>query len=96
LKFQYKAPERLNIKTPRQTVRGERRKLHNEELHNLYSSTINKLIACSNQSGREGRTGTSYGKIRNATSILILIPEASRTLTDQDVDRWISLKWILK
>jgi hypothetical protein len=60
-------------------VTGNWRKLHNEELHNLYSSpNINEMI----KSGRIRQAGhvALMGEPRNAYSILVEKPEGKRQL----------------
>jgi hypothetical protein len=62
----------------RDEVTGGWRKLHNEELHNLYSSpSIIRLIK---------------SRRRNACRILVGKPEGKRPLEDEDVRGWTILK----
>jgi hypothetical protein len=63
----------------REEVAGGWRKLHNEELHNLYASTnIIRVI----KSGRMSSAGlvTRIGEMRDAYKILIDKPEGKRPL----------------
>jgi hypothetical protein len=78
----------------RDEVTGGWRELHNEELHNLYSSpSIIKMI----KSRRMGWTGyvARMGEKRNACRILVAKPEERDQMKDQDVGGWTILKWIL-
>jgi hypothetical protein len=75
-------------------VTGERRKLHNGELHNLYSSPD---IIRQNKSrrmrwaGHVARTGDG-GKVYR---VLVGNPEGKRPLENQDVDGRMGSKWTL-
>jgi hypothetical protein len=86
-------------------VTGGWRKLHNEELHNLYSSpSIIRMI----KSRRMRRTGhvARMGKKRNAYRILVGKPEGNRPLgrprrtwmdnikTDLREIEWDGMDWI--
>jgi hypothetical protein len=76
-------------------VTGGWRKIHNEELHNLYSSpSIIRMI----KSRRMRWTGyvARMGEKRNAYRILVGNPEGKRPLGRQDVGGWTILKWILE
>jgi hypothetical protein len=69
----------------RDDVTGDWRKLHNEELHNLYSSpNIFRMIKSRRVklAGHVARTGEK----RNAYRILVGKPEGKR---QQDVCRWV-------
>jgi hypothetical protein len=75
-------------------VSGDWRKLHNEELHNLYSSPNIIRMAKS----RRMRWAGNVARVvvtRNADRILVGKPEG-KTKEDQDVDGWTILKWILE
>jgi hypothetical protein len=76
----------------RDEVTGGWRKLHNEELHNLYSSrSIIRMI----RSRRMRWAGHVARGKRNAYRILVGKPEERDHFEDQDVGGWIILKWIL-
>jgi hypothetical protein len=76
-------------------VTGGWRKLHNEELHNLYSlpNTINRMT----KSRRIRWIGhvAHMGKMRNAYKILLEILKGRDRSEDLGVDGMIILKWIL-
>jgi hypothetical protein len=79
----------------RDEVTGGWRKLHNEELHNLYSSpSIVREIKSRRLrwSGHVARMGAK----RNAYRILVGNPEGKRPLEDQDQGGMIILRWILE
>jgi hypothetical protein len=63
----------------RKEVTGERRKLHNEELHNLYTSPNIIMVM---ESVRVGwiRHVVSMGEMRNVYKILVKKPEGKRPL----------------
>jgi hypothetical protein len=79
----------------RDALTGERRKLHNEELRNLYSSSsIIRIIKSrrmrrAGQVARMGRRETSIGYWWESQR------ERDR-YEDQDVGGWIILGWILE
>jgi hypothetical protein len=69
----------------RDEMTGVWRKLHNEELHNSYSSlTVIKMI----KSRRMGRASTTNGETRNAYRILVEKPEGKRPL-GRPRRRWV-------
>jgi hypothetical protein len=68
-------------------VRGDWRKLHNEELHNLYSSlNITRMIKSRRM--RWARHVARMGEKRNAYSILVGKPEGKRPL-GRPRRRWV-------
>jgi hypothetical protein len=79
----------------RDEVTGGWRKLHNEELHNVYSSpSIIKMIK-SRRMRWAGHVG-QMGAKRNAYRILVENPEEREHWEDQDVGGCTILKWILE
>jgi hypothetical protein len=79
----------------RDEVTGGWRKLHKEELHNLYSfPSINRMI----KSRRMRWAGhvARMGEQRNAYRILVGNPVGKTHWKDQNVDGWTILKWILE
>jgi hypothetical protein len=68
------------------------RKLHNETLHKLYSSPD---IITMTKSRRKGHVA-GMRHMMNACRVLMAKPEAKRPLRNQDIGRWIILKWILE
>jgi hypothetical protein len=79
----------------RDEVSGEWRKLHNEELRDLYSSpSISRIIK-----SRRMRWADHVARMvekRNAYRLLVGKPEGKRSLGRQDVDGWIILGWFLE
>jgi hypothetical protein len=77
----------------RDEVTGGWRKLHNEALHNLYSSpSISRMIKV-----RRMRLAGHVARMRekrNAYRILVGKPEKRGHWKDQDVGGWTILKWI--
>jgi hypothetical protein len=74
----------------RDEVSGGWRKLHNEELHSLYSSpSIIRMIKSRRMrwAGHVARTGEKTNEYR----ILMGKPEGKRP---QDISGWVILKWI--
>jgi hypothetical protein len=77
----------------RDEVTGGWRKLHNEELHGLYSSpSIVRVIKARRMMG-EARG--EHGEVRGAFHILVGRPEVGRPLEDLGVDWRTTLRWIL-
>jgi hypothetical protein len=77
----------------RDEVTGGWRKLHNEELHNLYSSpSITRMF----KSRRMRWAGRVARMEKNACRISVENPEGKRQWEDQDVGGWTILKWILE
>jgi hypothetical protein len=80
--------------TKRDEVTGGWRKLHNEELHGLYSSpSIVRVIKAKRMiwAGPVAR----MGEVRGAYNILVGRPEGRRLLEDLGVDGRTTLRWIL-
>jgi hypothetical protein len=71
------------------------RKLHNEELHNLYSSPSTIRMIKSRWMRWIGHVERMVRK-RNAYRIFVGKPEGKRPKEDQYVGGWIILKWILE
>jgi hypothetical protein len=79
----------------RDGVTGGWRKLHNEELHNLYSSpSINRII----KSRRMRWAGhvARMGQKRSMYGLLVGKPEGKYHQEDQDVKGRVILRWILE
>jgi hypothetical protein len=75
-------------------VTGEWRKLHSEELHELYSSpSIIRIIK--SRSMRWAGYVARIGQKRNAYMLLVGKPERKRPLGRQRHRWWIILGWIL-
>jgi hypothetical protein len=79
----------------RAEVTGGWRKLHNEELHNLYSSPSVIGMVKSRRMRWAGHVAR-MGEQRNAYRILVGNPEGKDHWEDQDVGGWTILKWILE
>jgi hypothetical protein len=75
-------------------VTGEWRKLHNEKLHDLYSSPSIIRIIKKRRMRWAGHVAR-MGEKRNAYRILVGKPEGRRPLGNQDVGGSIILGWIL-
>jgi hypothetical protein len=75
----------------RDEVTGEWRKLHNQELHNLYSSP-NIIRMIKSRMMRWAEHVACMGEKRNTYRILVGKPEGRRPLGRQ----WTILKWILE
>jgi hypothetical protein len=86
----------LRIFGPRRdAVTGDWRKLHNEELCNLYPSpNIIRMI----KPRRMRWTGhvARMGDRQNAYRIFVGKPEGKRPLKEQDIRGWTIQKWILE
>ena len=79
----------------RDRVTGEWRKLHNEELNDLYCSpSIARVIKWRRM--RWARHVTRMEEGRGVHKVLVGKPELKRPLGDQDVDGRIILRWILR
>jgi hypothetical protein len=79
----------------RDEVTGGLRKLHNEELHNLYSSrSIIRIMKV--KEDEMGRACSTNGEKRNAYRILWEIQKERDHWEDQDVGGWTILKLILE
>jgi hypothetical protein len=76
-------------------VTGEWRKLHFEDLPDLYSSpSIIRIIK--SRRIRWADHVARMGEKRNAYRLLVGKPEGKRPLGRPDVDGWIILGWILE
>jgi hypothetical protein len=81
----------------RDEVTGEWRKIHKEQLNDLYCSPKNFRVIKSIRKKRSGHVVCMW-KRRGAYSILLRKSEEKRSLIDLDVDgrkilRWIFRKW---
>jgi hypothetical protein len=73
-------------------VTGQWRKLHYEELHNLYPSpSLIKVIK-----SRKMRWAGHIARMGNAYRILVGKAEGKNHWVDQDVGGWTISKWILE
>jgi hypothetical protein len=79
----------------RDEVTGEWKKLHNDELRDLYSSPSIIRIIKSRRMRWSGYVERMREK-RNAYRLFVVKPEEKRPLGRQDVDGWIILGWILE
>ncbi|KAJ4448281.1 hypothetical protein ANN_10295 [Periplaneta americana] len=77
----------------RDEVTGEWRKLHNAELHALYSSP-DKIRNIKSRRLRWAGHVARMGESRNAYRVLVGRPEEKRLWGGRDVDGRIILKWI--
>jgi hypothetical protein len=78
----------------RDEVTGGWRKLHNEELHSLYTSpSIIRVIKARRM--RWAWHVASMGEVRGAYNILVGKPEGRNHWEDLGVDGRITLTWIL-
>jgi hypothetical protein len=76
-------------------VMGEWRKLHNQELHDLYASPSIIRIIKSQRTRWAGHVAR-MGEKRNAYRLLVGKPEGKNHYEDQDIGGWIILGWILE
>ena len=79
----------------RDEVTGEWRKLHNEELNDLYSLPNIVRVVKSRRMRWAGHVAR-MGENRGVQRVLVRKPEGKRPLGDQDVDGRIILKWIFR
>ena len=79
----------------RDEVTGEWRKLHNEELSDLYSLPNIVRVVKSRRMRWAGHVAR-MGKARGVHRVLVGKPEEKRTLGDPDVDGRIILRWIFR
>jgi hypothetical protein len=76
----------------RDHVTGDWRKLHNDELHDLYSSP-NIIRMIKSRRMRWAGHVARMGETRNAYRILVGKPEGNRPLGRPNVGGWTKLKW---
>jgi len=79
----------------RDEVTGEWRKLHNEELNDLYSLPNIARVVKSRRMGLAGHVAR-MGEDRGVYRVLVGKPEGKRPLGNQDVDGRIILRWIFR
>jgi hypothetical protein len=79
----------------RDEVMGGWRKLHSEELHNLYSSPSIIRMTKSRRTRSAGHVARMVAK-RNTYVILVGNRDGKRPLGRKDIGGWIILKWILE
>jgi choline kinase len=79
----------------RDEVTGDRRKLHNEELHNLYSSP-NMIRMIESRRKRWAGHVAGIGEIRNAYRILVGKPEENRPLERPRLRWMVNIEMDLK
>jgi hypothetical protein len=72
----------------RDEVTGDWRKLHNEELHNLYSSP-NRIRMIKSRGMRWAGHVARMGETRNAYMILVGKPEGKRPVGGRAILKWI-------
>jgi hypothetical protein len=77
----------------RKEVAEDWRRLHNEELHNLYESPNIIRVIKSRKIRWTGHVACK-GELRNSYSILVRKPEGKDHLEDLGVDGEIILEWI--
>jgi hypothetical protein len=78
----------------RDEVTGGWRKLHNEELHGLYSSSGIVRVIRARRMRWAGHVAR-MGEVRGAYNILVGKPEGRRPLGRPRLDGRITLRWIL-
>jgi hypothetical protein len=83
------------LRAERAGVTGGRRKLHNEELHNLYSSPSIIRMITSRRMRWAGHVAR-MGKRNNENRILWESRKEGDHWEDQDIGGWTILKWILE
>jgi hypothetical protein len=92
--FESRVQRRIFV-SKRDEVTDGWRKLHNEELHNLYSlPRITRMINSRRMRWAEHVART--GEKRNAYRILVGKPDGREHYENQDVSEWIILKWMLE
>jgi hypothetical protein len=84
-----------DIWAKRDGVTGDWRRLHNKELHDLYSSSNVTGVIRSRNMRCEGHV-VCMGDRRGAYTVLVGTPEEKRPLGRPRRSRRIILKWILK
>jgi hypothetical protein len=84
--FENRVPRRI-YGPKRDEVTGDWRKVHNEELHNLYSSP-NVIRMIKSRSVRLAGYLARVGETRNAYRILVGKPEGKRSL-ERERRRWV-------
>jgi hypothetical protein len=77
----------------RDEVKGGWRKLHNEEIHDLYSSP--SIIRTLKVKRMRWAGHAARKEKRNVYRLLVEKPEGRSHYEDQDVGSWIILGWIL-
>jgi hypothetical protein len=91
--FENRAPRKI-FGPKRDEVTGEWRKLHNEELHDLYSSPNIIIVMKARRMRWAGHVARMREK-RNAYRLLVGKQRERGYKEDQDVGGWIILGWIL-
>jgi hypothetical protein len=92
--FEKKVPRKMFV-PKRHEVAGDWRKLHNEELHNLYSSP-NIIRTIKSRRMRWAGHVARMGETRNSYRILVGKPEGKRPL-GRPSHRWVdNIKIVLK
>jgi hypothetical protein len=76
------------LRPKRDDVTGDWRKLHNEELHNLYSSSPNTIRMIKSRRMRWSGHVARMRAMRNAYRILVGKPEGKRPL-ERPRHRWV-------
>jgi hypothetical protein len=79
----------------RNDVTGEWRKLHNEELHSLYSSP-NIIRQIKLRQMRWAGHVARVGKDRKVYKVLVVKPKERDHSENQGVDGWMGSEWILR